>query len=109
MATVLFYMFAAILMIIVNKWVLLKTETPLFFLLAQLLIAVLMFALTALLGLFKLSLKMDWSTCKGLWPMVAVNVLGLRYVDALLATQSRTLCEILAQMHSAAMSRRILA
>lgn len=80
MATVLFYMFAAILMIIANKWVLLKTTTPLFFLLAQLLIAVIMFALTASLGLFKLSLKLDWAIAKGLWPMIAVNVIGLRYV-----------------------------
>jgi GDP-fucose transporter C1 len=82
MATVLFYMFAAILMIIANKWVLLKTTTPLFFLLAQLLIAVVTFALTATLGLFKLSLKLDWAICKGLWPMIVVNVIGLRSVLA---------------------------
>ena len=66
-------------MIIVNKWVLIKTTTPLFFLLAQLLIAVLMFLLTNALGLFKISLNLNWDVCTGLWPMIALNVVGLRY------------------------------
>jgi solute carrier family 35 (GDP-fucose transporter), member C1 len=72
-------MFSAICMIIVNKWVLIKTTTPLFFLLAQLLIAVLMFLLTNALGLFKISLNLNWDVCTGLWPMIALNVVGLRY------------------------------
>jgi solute carrier family 35 (GDP-fucose transporter), member C1 len=66
-------------MIIVNKWVLIKTTTPLFFLFAQLLIAVLMFLLTNALGLFKISLNLNWDVCTGLWPMIALNVVGLRY------------------------------
>lgn len=104
MATVLFYMFAAILMIIANKWVLLKMSTPLFFLLAQLLIAVLMFTVTWALGLFKFSLALDWAVCKGLWPMIAVNVIGLRYVlfmivclcyhSILSPSRARDLCEM---------------
>ncbi|KIM22890.1 hypothetical protein M408DRAFT_78318 [Serendipita vermifera MAFF 305830] len=76
-------------MIIVNKWVLIKTTTPLFFLLAQLLIAVLMFVLTSALGLFKITLQLNWDVCTGLWPMIALNVIGLsannyclKYVDA---------------------------
>jgi GDP-fucose transporter C1 len=73
-------MFSAICMIIVNKWVLIKTTTPLFFLLAQLLIAVLMFVITNSLGLFKISLKLNWDVCTGLWPMIALNVVGLRYI-----------------------------
>ena len=66
-------------MIIVNKWVLIKTSTPLFFLLAQLLIAVLMFLVTNALGLFKITVKLSWDVCTGLWPMIALNVIGLRY------------------------------
>ncbi|CAG7850417.1 SubName: Full=Related to GDP-fucose transporter {ECO:0000313/EMBL:CCA69630.1} [Serendipita indica DSM 11827] len=88
-ATVLFYMFAAICMIIVNKWVLLKSTTPLFFLLAQLLIAVVLFLITHALGLFKISVFLQWDVCVGLWPMILANVIGLsannyclKYVDA---------------------------
>ncbi|KAG8798746.1 hypothetical protein FRC16_006597 [Serendipita sp. 398] len=82
-------MFAALCMIMVNKWVLISTETPLFFLLAQLVIAILMFLVTHALGLFKVTLSLQWDVCVGLWPMIFLNVLGLsannyclKYVDA---------------------------
>ncbi|KAG8835832.1 hypothetical protein FRC17_000796 [Serendipita sp. 399] len=82
-------MFAALCMIMVNKWVLISTETPLFFLLAQLVIAILMFLVTHALGIFKVSLSLQWDVCVGLWPMIFLNVLGLsannyclKYVDA---------------------------
>jgi GDP-fucose transporter C1 len=71
-------MVSAICMIIVNKWVLVKTTTPLFFLLAQLLIAVVLFLLANALGLFKINIKLKRDTCLGLWPMIFLNVLGLR-------------------------------
>lgn len=63
-----------------NKWVLNATKVPLFFLLAQLVIAVLMFILTSTLGIFKLTLTLDYQVCQGLVPMIVINVVGLRYV-----------------------------
>ncbi|KAI0365005.1 hypothetical protein BV20DRAFT_973705 [Pilatotrama ljubarskyi] len=76
-------------MVMANKWVLSTTDTPLFFLLAQLLIAVVLFLLAHMVGLLQLPLKLDWQVCKGLIPMVGLNVVGLsfsnytlKYVDA---------------------------
>jgi len=63
-----------------NKWVLNTTTTPLFFLLAQLLIAVVLFIFTNAVGLFKVPLKPDARKCKGLLPMALINVIGLRRV-----------------------------
>ena len=59
------------------------TDTPLFFLLTQLLIAVLLFLLAHMAGLLQLPLQLDMQVCKGLIPMVGLNVVGLRYVHAL--------------------------
>ena len=64
-----------------NKWVLNTTDTPLFFLLTQLLIAVLLFLLAHMAGLLQLPLQLDMQVCKGPIPMVGLNVVGLRYVD----------------------------
>ncbi|GAA6058166.1 hypothetical protein JCM3770_007038 [Rhodotorula araucariae] len=86
--SVLFYLVAAIVMIMVNKWVLNKIQIPLFFLFCQLGIAVILLQLCALFGYMKLP-RIDVTACKGLWPLIACNVLGLafntyclQYVDA---------------------------
>ncbi|KAJ7468023.1 hypothetical protein FB451DRAFT_1257813 [Mycena latifolia] len=88
-AVVIFYIVAALAMIVANKWVLNATSVPLFFLLIQLIIAVLLFGITDVLKLFPDRLTFDLKICKGLIPMVALNVLGLsfsnytlKYVDA---------------------------
>ncbi|GAA5948244.1 hypothetical protein JCM3775_000721 [Rhodotorula graminis] len=83
-----FYLVAAIVMIMVNKWVLNKIQIPLFFLFCQLGIAVILLQLCALFGYMKLP-RIDVTACKSLWPLIACNVLGLafntyclQYVDA---------------------------
>ncbi|KII91469.1 hypothetical protein PLICRDRAFT_38228 [Plicaturopsis crispa FD-325 SS-3] len=87
--TVLFYLVAALAMVMANKWVLNTTTAPLFFLLTQLLIAVLLFLVSHIFGLIKVPVRMDLQVCKGLAPTVALNVIGLsfsnytlKYVDA---------------------------
>ncbi|EIW53658.1 uncharacterized protein TRAVEDRAFT_31694 [Trametes versicolor FP-101664 SS1] len=72
-----------------NKWVLNITDTPLFFLLSQLVIAVILFLLAHMAGMLQLPLQLDTQVCKGLIPMVGLNVIGLsfsnytlKYVDA---------------------------
>ncbi|KAI5478716.1 DUF250 domain contaning protein [Pseudohyphozyma bogoriensis] len=86
--SVLFYLVAAIIMVMVNKWVLNAVEVPLFFLFCQLVIAVLLLQLCAVFGYFKLP-RLDTTVCKGLVPLISCNVLGLafntyclQYVDA---------------------------
>ncbi|KAK2460807.1 hypothetical protein APHAL10511_007277 [Amanita phalloides] len=86
---VVFYLIAALSMVMANKWVLNTTETPLFFLFAQLLIAVLLFLISDLLRLLPDRLSFSLETCKSLIPMVGLNVVGLsfsnytlKYVDA---------------------------
>jgi len=88
-STVSFYIVAAIAMILANKWVLNNTAIPLFFLFAQLVIAVILLFVTDLFGIIRVPSKFDLTICKGLAPMVALNVLGLscnnytlKYVDA---------------------------
>ncbi|EUC56878.1 GDP-fucose transporter [Rhizoctonia solani AG-3 Rhs1AP] len=88
-ATVVFYLVAAIAMVVANKWVLNETKTPLFFLLAQLVIACVLFLMCHVFGLLKLPRNLDMQTVKGLAPLIACNVLGLsfnnyclKYVDA---------------------------
>lgn len=82
-------MVAALSMVIANKWVLNKTEAPLFFLLCQLIMAILLFLGARAVGLIQIPLVLDLEVCKGLIPMVALNVIGLsasnytlKYVDA---------------------------
>ncbi|KAJ7689424.1 hypothetical protein B0H17DRAFT_1135010 [Mycena rosella] len=60
-----------------NKWVLNTTTAPLFFLLIQLIIAVLLFGVTDLFKMYPERLTFDLKVCKGLGPMVALNVVGL--------------------------------
>ncbi|KAJ3008082.1 hypothetical protein NUW54_g3294 [Trametes sanguinea] len=89
MGTVSFYLVAALAMVMANKWVLNTTDTPLFFLLMQLIIAVILFLFAHMAGLLQLPLQLDIQVCKGLIPMVGLNVIGLsfsnytlKYVDA---------------------------
>jgi len=84
-----FYLVAALSMVLANKWVLNKTDTPLFFLWMQLAIAVVLFEISDLLRMLPDRLTFDLKTCKGLVPMVGLNVVGLsfsnytlKYVDA---------------------------
>ena len=75
-------------MVTVNKWVLISSPIPIFFLFCQLAIAVVL--LLACQSLRFLSLPaLSTPTAVKLWPLVAVNVLGLiynnlclQYVDA---------------------------
>lgn len=87
-ATVSFYLVAALVMILVNKAVLNAVQTPLFLLFIQLIVAVLFLHIFAMLGYFQIP-KVRMSTCKGLIPMISLNVIGLtfntyclQYVDA---------------------------
>jgi len=80
---------AALSMVMANKWVLNETSAPLFFLLAQLLIAVFLFLASDALRLLPDRLSFDINVCKGLGPMVGLSVIGLsfsnytlKYVDA---------------------------
>ncbi|PPQ74351.1 hypothetical protein CVT24_000662 [Panaeolus cyanescens] len=86
---VVFYLVAALAMVMANKWVLNTTETPLFFLWTQLAIAAVLFVVSDALRLLPDRLTFDVKTCKGLVPMVSLNVIGLsfsnytlKYVDA---------------------------
>ncbi|KAJ7100095.1 hypothetical protein B0H15DRAFT_818663 [Mycena belliarum] len=88
-AVVIFYIVAALAMIVANKWVLNLTTAPLFFLLIQLVIAVLLFGIADVFKLFPDRLTFDLKICRSLAPMVALNVVGisfsnytLKYVDA---------------------------
>ena len=63
-----------------NKWVLNATDVPLFFLFAQLAIAVVLFLAAHAVGLLQIPLDFDPVVLKGLVPMVGLNVIGLRYV-----------------------------
>ncbi|KAH9937835.1 uncharacterized protein BXZ73DRAFT_44831 [Epithele typhae] len=89
--TVTFYLIAALAVrpILLNKWVLNSTDTPLFFLGTQLVIAVILFLVAHMAGLLQLPLTLDMQVVKGLVPMVGLSVIGLsfsnytlKYVDA---------------------------
>jgi solute carrier family 35 (GDP-fucose transporter), member C1 len=54
------------------------TTAPLFFLLTQLFIAVILFLGAHFLGFIEIPLHLDFATCKGLVPMVVLSVIGLR-------------------------------
>jgi len=102
-------------MVMANKWVLLTTATPLFFLWTQLVIAVILFLFSDLMGFLpeKHKLTFDLDTCKGLIPTVSLNVVGLsfsnytlKYVDASFYQVARglvlpfTVCTSLVFLHS---------
>jgi len=87
--TVLFYLVAALAMVMANKWVLQSTSAPLFFLFTQLVIAVVLFLASHAVKLVQVPLFIDAQLIKGLAPMIALNVIGLsfsnytlKYVDA---------------------------
>lgn len=61
-----------------NKWVLEVTAAPLFFLFTQLLIAVILFLAANAAGIIKIPIHVDMTVVKGLGPMIALNVVGLR-------------------------------
>ncbi|KAI0088333.1 hypothetical protein BDY19DRAFT_192984 [Irpex rosettiformis] len=66
-------------MVVANKWVLNDTEVPLFFLCAQLIIAVILFMAAHILRVLQLPLQFDLQVIKGLVPMIGLNVLGLSF------------------------------
>jgi len=89
MAVVLFYLVAALSMVMANKWVLINTDVPLFFLWVQLVIAVLLFAASDAMRILPDRLTFNMEICKGLVAMVGLNIVGLsfsnytlKYVDA---------------------------
>ncbi|KAF7366742.1 TPT domain-containing protein [Mycena sanguinolenta] len=86
---VLFYLCAALAMVMANKWVLNETKTPLFFLMTQMFIAVILFLTADTLRMLPEKLSLEMRVCRGLVPMVGLSVLGLslsnytlKYVDA---------------------------
>ncbi|KAL4269457.1 Triose Phosphate/Phosphate Translocator [Pleurotus pulmonarius] len=80
-----FYLVAALAMVVANKKVLNETTTPLFFLFCQLFIAVILFLASDALRLLPDRLTFDINTCKGLVPMVSLNVVGLSLSNYTLA------------------------
>ncbi|GFZ52428.1 hypothetical protein JCM24511_10201 [Saitozyma sp. JCM 24511] len=85
---VTFYIVAAITMVTVNKWILLATPTPIFFLFCQLAISVILLFGCHQRRLFILP-SFHWTVARKLSPLVVINVLGLtfnaiclQYVDA---------------------------
>jgi GDP-fucose transporter C1 len=89
MGTVVFYLVAALAMVMANKWVLNNTEIPLFFLLSQFLVAVVLFLAANAAGVISIPLEINARIVKGLAPAVCLSVVGLsfsnytlKYVDA---------------------------
>ncbi|WVF66870.1 hypothetical protein IAT40_001613 [Kwoniella sp. CBS 6097] len=88
LATVVFYMVVAISMTLLNKSVLSSTPMPVFLLLCQSAVAVVLLGLENALGPYKTP-RFDTNVARELVPLVFVNVLGLifnnaclQYVDA---------------------------
>lgn len=122
MGTVLFYLVAALAMVMANKWVLNSTETPLFFLFTQLVLAVLLFLVGHAANLYKVPLHFDKQIMQGLIPTVSLNVVGLsfsnytlKHVDASFYQVARglvlpfTVCTSLFVLHSRPSLRVLLA
>jgi len=89
-ATVTFYLVAALAMVMINKWVLNVTTAPLFFLFTQFIIAVVLFYLCHATKIITLPMmRVDTPVLKGLASTVIFNVLALstsnyslKFVDA---------------------------
>lgn len=122
MGTVLFYLVAALAMVMANKWVLNSTDTPLFFLFTQLVLAVLLFLVGHAANLYKVPLHFDKQIMQGLIPTVSLNVVGLsfsnytlKHVDASFYQVARglvlpfTVCTSLFVLHSRPSLRVLLA
>ncbi|EIM21424.1 hypothetical protein E3Q22_02904 [Wallemia mellicola] len=88
-AVVIFYLTAAIIMVLVNKAVLnVENTPPLFFLFVQLAIAVILLLASHLFRLVRLP-KIERNVARGLWKLIMINVAGLsfnnyclKYIDA---------------------------
>ncbi|CAE6520276.1 unnamed protein product [Rhizoctonia solani] len=77
-AVVVFYMIAALVMVFVNKLVLnAAPELPVLFLFIQMLIAVVLLHLSAMISPRVKIPSWDYSVAKGLFPVVSVNAVGL--------------------------------
>lgn len=77
--TVLFYLVAALCMVMANKWVLGTTSAPLFFLFTQLLIAVILFIAAHAARFLVVPLHVDMQLLTKLAPMIGLNVVGLSF------------------------------
>ncbi|KAG2347033.1 hypothetical protein BDR05DRAFT_1057087 [Suillus weaverae] len=77
--TVLFYLVAALCMVMANKWVLESTAAPLFFLFAQLVIAVILFIAAHATRLLVVPLYADTQLLIQLAPTIGLNVVGLSF------------------------------
>ncbi len=74
--TVLFYIFSAISMVLLNKLVLQSTNYPILFLWLQLCIAVVLLEVMHMLGIIHVP-KLEWKLCQKLLPLVFMNAVGL--------------------------------
>ncbi|KEI37152.1 uncharacterized protein L969DRAFT_90217 [Mixia osmundae IAM 14324] len=77
-AAVSFYILAALVMVMGNKWVLNSVNLPLYFLLVQLTTSVLLLRVSAIFGYFRVP-TCTVGLCKGLAPLILVNVIGLAF------------------------------
>jgi len=87
-AVVIFYLVAAIVMVLANKWVLRATAIPIIFLLCQLLLATALLQIAGFLGFLEIP-NVDLKIAQKLLPLISINVVGLmfntfclQYVDA---------------------------
>ena len=98
-----FYMFAALIMVFVNKAVLNSSpDLPLLFLLFQLLIAVVLLHVSAIAWPHKIDLpKLDVATAKKLTPVVLVNIVGLVFNTLCLRDVEASFFQVSAQQHQA--------
>ncbi|KAI9341525.1 hypothetical protein DFJ73DRAFT_661754 [Zopfochytrium polystomum] len=71
-----FYIVSSIVMVMVNKAVLNSVPLPITFLWLQLLVAVVLIRVSALLGWVRLPLA-SWKACRETLPLIVVNVVGL--------------------------------
>ena len=96
-AVVAFYIVTSIAMIMVNKAVLNQAGLPLFFLWGQLVVAVVVLKLAAMLRLLTLP-PVSLALMKGVAPLIAINVIGLimntlclHHIDAVMYQVARSL------------------
>ncbi|CAH1756475.1 11781_t:CDS:10 [Entrophospora sp. SA101] len=86
--SVSFYITTALVMVLVNKWVLNSAALPFTLLFSQLIMAIILLHISSLFGIVKLP-KLQKDICVGVFPLIGINVLGLsfntvclQYVDA---------------------------
>ncbi|KAK9729368.1 hypothetical protein K7432_000333 [Basidiobolus ranarum] len=95
--SVSFYIVTALVMVLVNKWVLNIVSVPITFLWAQIALAVVFFHLSSVFNLFVIP-KLNLRTCISLTPLITINVVGLtfntlclQYLDASFYQVARSL------------------